>query len=103
MDIFSPAVLDVAKTVIPALIGIISGAGYWNWKIKKAELDSKDKNEFKKALLDQVKELLEKVEALSDTKAELMGKIYKLEADLKIANQEIHSLNTLLKSNYHGK
>lgn len=101
--------VTLVSTSIPVLtsaIGIIGiifgGAGYWGYRSKKAEIDaarvaSKDRDEFKEILLEQIKELLKRVDSLNDTKNELLREIYSLRAQLNAAGDEIKSLRAIIE------
>ena len=87
--------------IIIAIIAIFGGSGYWAWKIKKFEANSKSNDsgnkEFKAALLLQVTDLMNKIEELQQIKGELLEQIYQLKADLREARNEVAALQAILR------
>jgi outer membrane murein-binding lipoprotein Lpp len=86
------SMMNSISAVLIAIIGVFGGAGFWSWKVKKAELEVKYRDD----LSSQVKELSKKIEELYDTRAQLAAKVTSLTVELNEAHDEIRTLKLIL-------
>lgn len=91
-------------TIIVAAIGVIGGAGFWNWMQKKSQLahdsyqaDAAERNEFRETLKAQVDKLADQVNELVKEKEGLLREMSELRAELASAQATIRHLEETLR------
>jgi peptidoglycan hydrolase CwlO-like protein len=92
-------------TIVLALIGVLGGAGFWNWLQKKAQLahdeiqsEKADRNEFRETLKTQVDRLADQVNELVKEKEGLLREMADLRAELSAAQRTIMHLEETLRN-----
>jgi peptidoglycan hydrolase CwlO-like protein len=89
-----------AGPLILAVIGIFSGAGFWAYWTKKAELKShgdEAESKYRGELSEQISSLMHKIEELYETRGELMAELYEVRAKLAEATAEINTLKGIIE------
>lgn len=90
------SMINSVSAVLIAIIGVFGGAGFWSWKVKKAELESQRDSLYRNELSTQLKELGKKIEELYETRAQLSAKVTSLTVELNEAHDEIKTLKMIL-------
>lgn len=92
-------------TIVVALIGVLGGAGFWQWMQKKSQLaheearaEASERTEFRETLKTQVDRLADQVNELVKEKESLLREMSELRADLAAAQRTIMHLEETLRN-----